>query len=292
MPSFTLETEHGLISVTDTGLKGDGPALLLIHGNSSSSKVFRHIIDSQAITAKWRIIAFDLPGHGASSNAPDPDKSYSMRGYADLAVHILQHLNITSVAVLGWSLGGHVGIEMVPLLASTSSPHIEMKGLMITGTPPALGKAQMRAGFNLPPEAADGDLGLPGKKDWSEEEAQAVAKFSAAAGKEDLFEEWMLNDARRTDGRARVMMSTKFAGGDGVDQRKVVEVADDVLLAVVNGGNEPFVNLDYLDGLKCKNLWKGKCMRMEGLQHAPFWEKPTDFESVLLEFMADCAGEN
>jgi pimeloyl-ACP methyl ester carboxylesterase len=31
-------------------------------------------------------------------------------------VHILEHLKVESVVVLGWSLGGHVGIEMVPLL--------------------------------------------------------------------------------------------------------------------------------------------------------------------------------
>ncbi|KAF1845264.1 alpha/beta-hydrolase [Cucurbitaria berberidis CBS 394.84] len=291
MPSFVLETDHGLISITDTGLKNDKPALLLIHGNSSSSKIFRHILESKALTERWRIIAFDLPGHGASSNAPDPDKTYWMRGYADLAMHILQHLNIPRVVVFGWSLGGHVGIEMVPLLASISSPPIEIKGLMLTGTPPALGKEQMKRGFKF----QDGDLGLAGKKDWSEEEAQGVARYSAAAGKEECFEAWMLEDARRTDGRARVIMSRRLAGNEseapaGVDQRKVVET-EEVLIAVVNGGAEQFVNLDYLDDLRWRRLWRGRCIALEGLKHAPFWERPDEFEGLLLEFMGDCEKE-
>ncbi|CAO2655754.1 Nn.00g045570.m01.CDS01 [Neocucurbitaria sp. VM-36] len=290
MPSFVLETDHGLISITDTGLKNDAPALLLVHGNSSSSKIFRHILDSKVLTDRWRIITFDLPGHGASSNATDPNKSYWMRGYADLAVHILQHLNITSVVVIGWSLGGHIGIELVPLLASTSSPHIQLKGLMITGTPPVLGKAEMRRGFHFAEGAPDGDLGLASKKDWSDEEAEAVARHSAAAGREECYEAWMLDDARRADGRARMLMSGKFAGGEGVDQRKVVET-EDVLVAVVNGGDEPFVNLDYLDEIRWKKLWKGKAVRLEGLKHAPFWEKPEEFERVLLEFVGDCEKE-
>ena len=290
MPSFTLETAHGLISITDTALKNDKPALLLLHGNSSSSKLFRHILESPTLSATYRIVTFDLPGHGCSSNAPDQEKSYWQRGYANLAVHILRHLNISSVVIMGWSLGGHVGIEMVPLLAPL--PKIELKGLMIVGTPPALGKAQISQAFKL---ADDGGLGLAGKKNWTDAETEEVARHGAAAGKENLFEPWMLDDAKRTDGRARMVMANSFLGTEdeepvGVDQRKLVEETD-VLIAVVNGAEEQFVNLDYLDGISWRRLWKGKCVRLEGLQHAPFWEDPAGFEKVLLEFLGDCAKE-
>lgn len=285
MPSFIIQTEHGLISATDTGLKNDRPALLLVHGNSSSSKIFRHILESPTLTSQYRVIAFDLPGHGASSNAPDPERSCWMRGYADLALDILQHLNIRQVVVFGWSLGGHVGIELVNLLAS-SGPAIKLQGLFITGTPPALGADQLAQGFTF----QDGGLNLAGKKDWSSEEAEGFARHSAAAGKEKYFEPWMLEDAKRTDGRARLVMSGRISAGEGVDQRGVVETAD-LLLAVVNGGDEPYVNLDYLDGIRWKRLWKGKCVRLDGLQHAPFWEQPSRFEAILLEFLADCNNE-
>jgi pimeloyl-ACP methyl ester carboxylesterase len=275
--SCTLNTPHGLISISDTTLKNDDPALLLIHGNSSSSKIWRHIQDSEQITSRWRVIAFDLPGHGASSNAPDPELSYSMGGYAELAVHILEHFNIRSVVVLGWSLGGHVGIEMVPLLKGRA---VEMKGLMIVGTPPALGREQINRGFLF----QDPHMALPGRRDWTEEEIQEFARASAG----EPFEAWMEKCARRADGRAREHMFAKFAAGVGVDQRAVVEREKDVLVAVVNGGAEPFINLEYLDGIKWGNLWKGKCLRLEGLKHAPFWESPAEFEGVLVEFLGDC----
>ncbi|KAF2676072.1 alpha/beta-hydrolase [Lentithecium fluviatile CBS 122367] len=275
--SFTLNTDHGLISVTDTSLRNDAPALLLIHGNSSSSKIWRHIQDSKRITERWRVVAFDLPGHGASSNAPDPETSYSMRGYAELATHILDHLNIKSVVVLGWSLGGHVGIEMVPLLKECG---IALKGLMIIGTPPALGIEQINHGFSF----EDPHMGLPGRKDWTDEEAEQFARTSAG----EPFEQWMEDCAKRTDGRARLLMFKKFAEGVGLDQRKMVEENGDVLVAVVNGGAEPYINLDYLDEIKWKNLWKGRCVRLEGLKHAPFWEKPEAFAEVLKEFLGGC----
>jgi pimeloyl-ACP methyl ester carboxylesterase len=292
MSSFTLSTSHGLISITDTALKNTSPALLLLHGNSSSSKIFRHMLESPVLNTRWRIVTFDLPGHGCSSLAPSPGKSYHMRGYAELACYILQHLNIASVVVFGWSLGGHIGIEMIPLLKETAK--IELKGLMITGTPPALGREEVKAGFTF---STDGTLGIAGQKSWTDEEALSVSQNSAAAGKPECWEEWMYEDAKHTDGRARMMMAWNFTGvgnGDedavGVDQRQVVE-SEDVLVAVVNGAEEQYVELEYLQGIKWAKLWRGQCVRLKGLKHAPFWEDPGGFERVLVEFLQDCEGD-
>ncbi|KAF2626139.1 alpha/beta-hydrolase [Macroventuria anomochaeta] len=293
MPDFTLETPHGIISITDTGLKNPSPALLLLHGNSSSSRIFRHMLTSPTLCSQHRLIAFDLPGHGASSNAPHPAKSYTMSGYADLAVYILEHLSIESVVVLGWSLGGHVALEMVPVLKRASergSRIVELKGIMLTGTPPALGAENCAKGFKIPTNPDEGEENLMGKVHWTNEQAEAIARNSAPGGHEELFEDWMLNDAIRTDGRARMMMFEAFVEGRGVDQVGVVE-GEDVLIAVVNGADEPFINLDYIDELRWKKLWRGECVRLQGRKHAPFWEDIKGFEKLLLEFLKDCAAE-
>ncbi|KAF1352700.1 alpha/beta-hydrolase [Lizonia empirigonia] len=292
MPDFTLETPHGIISITDTGLKNASPAVLLLHGNSSSSKIFRHMLTSPTLTAQYRLITFDLPGHGASSNAASLERTYTMAGYADLAVHILEHLSVESVIVLGWSLGGHISLEMVPLLKTVSqrgSRVVELRGLMLIGAPPALGAEQCAKGFKIPtgPRPDDGEENLMVKCVWSEEQAESIARTSAPGGKAELYEEWMLKDAIRTDGRARMMMFEAFVGGRGIDQVGVVG-GEDVLIAVVNGAEDALINLDYIDGLKWKKLWRGECMRLEGKKHAPFWEDPEGFEKLLLEFLHDC----
>ena len=306
MPDFTLETDHGVICITDTGLKNDNPALLLIHGNSSSSKIFRHMFESFQLTARYRLIAFDLPGHGASSNAPTPEKSYTMAGYADLAVHILLHLNIRSIVVFGWSLGGHIALEMVDKLehlqlASKGGQEggsegvkegenagISLKALIITGTPPSSGLAQVMRGFKIPIDIkqGEGEENLMAKVHWTPEQAERIARASAPGGHAQLFEQWMLDDAIRTDGRARMVMFDAFVGGRGVDQVGVVE-GSAVPMAVINGSDEPFVNLDYIDGLSFENLWRNKSVRMDGLKHTPFWEDPVGFEGLLLEFLGD-----
>lgn len=158
---------------------------------------------------------------------------------------------------------------------------------MITGAPPVLGIEQIAQGFK---GARDGGLGLAGKEVWSPEEQVIFAQHSAAAGKPELYEPWGLENAKRTDGRARVLMTSAFAEGRGVDQRGVVEGMD-VCVAVVNGADEPFVNLEYLDGLGWRRLWGGKCIRMEECGHAPFWEKPGEFEGILVRFLGDCSKE-
>jgi hypothetical protein len=35
------------------------------------------------------------------------------------------------------------------------------------------------------------------------------------------------------------------------------------------------------------NVWEGRCHRLSGLGHAPFWEAPGDFDPVLERFLQD-----
>jgi pimeloyl-ACP methyl ester carboxylesterase len=62
---------------------------------------------------------------------------------ADAAVELLGKLGVTEAIVFGMSLGGHIGIEMVPRFP-------EMRGLMISGGPP-VGRNKMAQGFNASP---------------------------------------------------------------------------------------------------------------------------------------------
>ncbi|RVB41883.1 alpha/beta hydrolase, partial [Mesorhizobium sp. M7A.F.Ca.CA.001.16.1.1] len=122
----TLETSHGKIAVRETS--GQGTAVMLIHGNSSSSAVFRNQLDGP-LGERYHLIAPDLPGHGASGDAIDPERSYNMEGYADAMTEVLGLLGIDKAIVFGWSLGGHIGLEMIDRFPG-------LLGLMITGTPP------------------------------------------------------------------------------------------------------------------------------------------------------------
>jgi pimeloyl-ACP methyl ester carboxylesterase len=115
----TIITSHGSLAVEESG-QGSIP-VLLIHGNSSCRGVSRHQLQGR-LAQNHRLIAFDLPGHGQSSNAPDPTQSYTHPGFADAAIELLGKLGVTEAIVFGWSLGGHIGIEMVPPLLGDARP--------------------------------------------------------------------------------------------------------------------------------------------------------------------------
>ena len=120
-----IATSHGTLAVEESGQ--GGLPVLLIHGNSFCRGVFRNQMQGQ-IAKSHRLIAFDLPGHGQSSNAIDPQRSYTRPGLADAAVELLYQLGVDEAIVFGWSLGGHIGIEMIPRFPG-------MRGLMISGAP-------------------------------------------------------------------------------------------------------------------------------------------------------------
>src|ERR1700709_1908258 len=106
----TISTSHGSLAVEESG--EGGMPVLLIHGNSSCRGVFRRQLDGR-LGRRYRLIAFDLPGHGESSNASDPQRTYTRGGLAGAAVELLGTLDVAEAVVLGWSLGGHIAIDML-----------------------------------------------------------------------------------------------------------------------------------------------------------------------------------
>jgi pimeloyl-ACP methyl ester carboxylesterase len=263
-----IATSHGTLAVEETG-RGALP-VLLIHGNSSCRGVFRNQMHGP-MAKKYRLLAFDLPGHGQSTNAPDPRRSYTLPGLADAAVELLYKLGITEAIVLGWSLGGHIGMEMIPRFPG-------MRGLMICGAPP-VGHHHMSQGFRKSPH-----LGAASQQELSK--AQIEAFVQGVVG--ELAEPFLREAVARADGRFRERLFDAARAGEGVNQRLIVETVP-VPVAVVNGGADRVVNLDYVDTVAYANLWEGRCHRLSGLGHAPFWEAPADFDPILERFLRDVA---
>jgi len=90
-------------------VRGDGPPVLLVHGFPFDRSVWRHQL---AALARWKRIAPDLRGAGASSASAAPD-GYSIARYADDLVAILDALGVGAAAVCGLSMGGYVTFELL-----------------------------------------------------------------------------------------------------------------------------------------------------------------------------------
>lgn len=265
------DTAHGRLAWADTG--SEGPAVLLIHGNSSCKEIFgRQLVSELALG--YRMIAFDLPGHGASSDAPDPALTYSIHGFADAAMALLDNLDVKRAVVVGWSLGGHAALEMMERWPGTVAA-------WITGTPPA-GAADMGEAF-LPSE----HMALTFKDSFTADEAAIYAQETVGEGVD--LHPWMVEACRRADGRFRSLMMQSVVEGRDLDGRKVAETSH-LPLAVVSGGAEPFVNNAFLKSVNYYNLWHSKVHVLEGLGHMPFWQAPERVNPLLGRFLDQVTG--
>jgi pimeloyl-ACP methyl ester carboxylesterase len=248
-----------------------GDPVVFLHGNSSTKAVWAHQVAAMKRHGR-AVLAPDLPGHGESANAPTPAATYSLPGYAAVVSGLIDRLHWPSVDVVGWSLGGHIGLE---LLATDQ----RIRSLLIVGAPPGRPSAEaVQQAFH-----ASDDMQLAGKASFTE--ADAMAYGTAMMGGAGCLTAHLLDCVKRTDGNARHCLFASALAGIGTDQRRSVETIDKPL-CVVHGEREPFVRLEYLQSLRYRALWNDRIQVVPGAGHAPHWERPAAFNDILLNFQA------
>jgi non-heme chloroperoxidase len=107
-----ISARDGLpLCVFETGNPA-GRELLLVHGFSQSYAVFKR--QYQGPLAKdFRIVAFDLRGHGCSGKAWDPAAYVDTRRWADDVATVIDDRKLNRPLFVGWSYGGYVAADYV-----------------------------------------------------------------------------------------------------------------------------------------------------------------------------------
>jgi pimeloyl-ACP methyl ester carboxylesterase len=94
---------------------GSGIPLLCLHTAGADSRQYRHLLSDAAVTARFRVIAFDLPWHGRS-NPPDQwwMSKYKLTTtlYLGLIRAVWQALKLERPVVLGCSMGGAIVLKL------------------------------------------------------------------------------------------------------------------------------------------------------------------------------------
>ncbi|MCG8443161.1 MAG: alpha/beta fold hydrolase, partial [Caulobacterales bacterium] len=80
----------------------DAPPLILVHGFAHSLETWEGWSD--ALSGTFRVIRFDLPGHGLTG--PDPDERYAVADHAAFIGAVMDALGLERAHVGGNSLGG------------------------------------------------------------------------------------------------------------------------------------------------------------------------------------------
>jgi len=86
---------------------GSGPPLVLLHGGMSESFEWHRQLD--ALSDRWRVVAWDAPGCGESD---DPPPGWSLADYAQCVVGFCREAGLQRPHVAGLSFGGGLALEV------------------------------------------------------------------------------------------------------------------------------------------------------------------------------------
>jgi haloalkane dehalogenase len=85
--------------------EGEGPPLLLLHGNPTWSFLYRDVI--RGLSDRFRCIAVDLPGFGLSQ--PPPGYGFTPAEHARVLERFVTRLDLTGVTMMVQDWGGPIG---------------------------------------------------------------------------------------------------------------------------------------------------------------------------------------
>jgi pimeloyl-ACP methyl ester carboxylesterase len=248
---------------------GTGPAVLLIHGITSSSRTWRTVMP--ALAEHYTVIAPDLLGHGRSAK---PRGDYSLGAYASGLRDLLVALEIPRATVVGHSLGGGVAMqfayqfpERVERLALVDSGGLggEVSLVLRAATLPG-------AEYVLPLLASSPLRGKVG-----------VRASADVRGMAEGFESLGDGDARRAF--VHTARSVIDPSGQRVDATDRLYLAEHVPSLIVWGEKDHMIPVKHAHDAHA-HMPKSRLEIFEGAGHFPFNDDPDRFVALLHDFIA------
>jgi len=233
---------------------GQGPALLLSHGYSATSQMWRGQIE--ALSRSHTLILWDMRGHGQSDYPDDPLAYSEAATVADMAA-LLDAAHADRAIVGGLSLGGYMSLAF-----HLAHPE-RVRALLIIDTGPGYRNDDARAGWNR--------NALKTADRW---ESEGLGRLAAGSP------ETRTSTHRSADGLARAARGMLTQRDDRViSSLPAIAIPS---LVVVGADDTPFLAAsDYM----AAKIPGAKKVVIEGAGHAANIDQPAAFNAALLEFL-------
>ncbi|MDZ7669265.1 MAG: alpha/beta fold hydrolase [Gammaproteobacteria bacterium] len=237
---------------------GSGPAILITHGYSATSYMWRDTLD--ALAADYHAIAWDIRGHGGS-DSPDDPALYSRDSSLDDMDALLDYAGADDAILMGHSLGGYLSLAY-----AVTRPQ-RVRALVLVGTGPGYRKAEARDGWNKQAEGRARYFEKHGVDDLDSPAAHGGEHTSAA-------------------GLARAARGI-LAQDDALVMDHLKEIAVPALV-VVGADDTPFRGAsDYL----ASRLPDARLVVLEGAGHLTNLDAPAAFDEALQAFLKELDGK-
>jgi pimeloyl-ACP methyl ester carboxylesterase len=257
---------------------GDGPAVMFIHGLTSSHRNWVHLV--QKLDTEHRVVAPDLFGHGASDKLMG---DYSLGAHAATLRDLLDRLDIDQVTLVGHSFGGGIAMEFCYLFPE----RVERLVLVASGglgrsVSPLLRAATLPGAGVLLPLIASG---------WVRGRAEAAGRILSSTGwraSSDTTEIWRgFTSLADADTRRAFLATTRGVidpGGQTVTAHDHLPMAIQVPTLVVWGTKDRMIPAWHATTAH-EVIADSRVVLFEGAGHFPHLDQPERFAQLLSDFM-------
>lgn len=251
-------------------------SLFLIPGNSLSTSIWRKQWDSPLFN-NFRIIALDLPGHGLSDPAADPESSYSLPELGVLMAAAINTLSQhKSFFLAGVSLGTNIAAEALSHLR-------DPLGLVLAG--PSIVGGSTGIGQLLLPNT---HVSVVFTDDATEADVQAYAKETSISEDPEDYHNF-LKDYAQTQKPFRSVLGGQIAAGNYSDHIGIIQQRN-ISVQLIFGGDEKVINNNYLDEVSLP-VWNNRIEKIAGASHLVQIDRPDEFNRLMSAFLRERAKE-
>jgi pimeloyl-ACP methyl ester carboxylesterase len=94
---------------------GEGIPLVCLHTAGADGRQYRHLLNDEAITRHFRVIAFDMPWHGKSLPPEGFEREeyrLTTAAYTQMVVDLCTAMRLERPVVMGCSIGGRIVLDL------------------------------------------------------------------------------------------------------------------------------------------------------------------------------------
>ncbi len=154
-------------------MHGEGPAILLSHGYSATCRMWD--VQVAALRDRFRVIVWDMRGHGQSDVPTDP-AAYSEAATVEDMAALLRTCGAPNAVIAGLSLGGYMSLAF-----HLRHPE-QVRALMLFDTGPGFRNDSARGAWNARARARADDLESRGFAALGSSDEVRMSQHRSAAG--------------------------------------------------------------------------------------------------------------
>lgn len=248
-----------------------GPEVLLVHGFAQSHLCFAPQFQS-ALAEKFRLVAFDQRGHGASDQPSDPVAYQGSRVWADDIATVLDAMRLERPVLVGWSMGGRVIRQYLMTHGDGRLAGLNFVASQVVEDPRFRGPGAPKP--------------VPEGQPLAEQIEAAIAFLDGCYGKKPSEHDFRRALAYNMAVPAAVR---RAIGGWSTDAAQTVAALRKVRVpTLITHGREDIVVLPGTVDMTVSAIPHARVSWFDGCGHSPFAEEAARFNDELRAFVESC----